>query len=46
MKVSKRGAIAPFYAMEVLKAANQRAAGGADVLHLEVGEPSTGHPER
>ncbi|MSP52115.1 MAG: aminotransferase class I/II-fold pyridoxal phosphate-dependent enzyme [Alphaproteobacteria bacterium] len=30
--------------MEVLKAANERAAGGADVLHLEVGEPSTGAP--
>ena len=46
MKVSKRGAIAPFYAMEVLKAANQQAASGADVLHLEVGEPSTGAPRR
>ena len=46
MKVSKRSAIAPFYAMEVLKAANQRAASGADVLHLEVGEPSTGAPRK
>lgn len=46
MKVSQRGAIAPFYAMEVLKAANQQAASGADVLHLEVGEPSTGAPRR
>ena len=46
MKVSTRGAIAPFYAMEVLKAANQLAASGTDVLHLEVGEPSTGAPRR
>lgn len=46
MKVSKRSAIAPFYAMEVLKAANQRAASGAHVLHLEVGEPSTGAPRK
>lgn len=35
-----RGAkIAPFYAMEVLKAANRRQADGHDVLHLELGEP-------
>ena len=44
LKISKRGGVAPFYAMEVLKAANERAASGADVLHMEVGEPSTGAP--
>ncbi len=44
LKVSRRGHVAPFYAMEVLKAANERAAAGVDVLHLEVGEPSTGAP--
>ncbi|MSP20030.1 MAG: aminotransferase class I/II-fold pyridoxal phosphate-dependent enzyme [Alphaproteobacteria bacterium] len=33
------GQIAPFYAMEVLKAANRRQAEGHDVLHLELGEP-------
>ncbi len=44
LKVSRRGQVAPFYAMEVLKTANERAATGADVLHLEVGEPSTGAP--
>ena len=38
MKIANRGAeIAPFYAMEVLKAANDRAAAGDDVLHMEVG---------
>ena len=44
LKVSHRGQVAPFFAMEVLKAANERAAAGNDVLHLEVGEPSTGAP--
>lgn len=44
MKVARRAGIAPFYAMEVLKAANQRAAAGGDVLHLEVGEPGAGTP--
>ena len=44
MKVARRADIAPFYAMEVLKAANQRAAEGGDVLHLEVGEPGAGTP--
>lgn len=44
MKVSRRADIAPFHAMEVLRAANARAATGADVLHMEVGEPSGGAP--
>ena len=36
--------IAPFYVMEVMKAAAQREAGGKDVMHMEVGEPGTGAP--
>jgi aspartate/methionine/tyrosine aminotransferase len=45
MKVAGRTtAITPFYAMEVLKAANERAAQGGDVLHMEVGEPAGGAP--
>ena len=32
--------------MDVLRAANERSATGADVLHLEVGQPSTGAPAR
>ncbi len=44
MKRSKRSEIAPFIVMEVLEAANARAAAGADVLHLEVGEPGGGPP--
>jgi aspartate/methionine/tyrosine aminotransferase len=31
--------------MDVLRTANERAAAGADVLHLEVGQPSTAAPE-
>ena len=36
--------IAPFYVMEVMKAAARREAGGDDVMHMEVGEPGTGAP--
>lgn len=46
MKVAKRASVAPFYAMEVLKAANEKAARGDEVLHLEVGEPGRGAPSR
>ena len=44
LKVSKRGTIPPFIVMDVLRAANERAAAGHDVVHLEVGQPSTGAP--
>ena len=44
MKVSSRADVAPFYAMEVLKAANAKAVRGDKVLHLEVGEPGRGAP--
>lgn len=43
---SARAAIAPFYVMEVMKAAGDRAAAGGDVLHLEVGQPSSPAPKR
>jgi aspartate/methionine/tyrosine aminotransferase len=36
--------IPPFYVMEMVRAAEQRAVAGGDVLHLEVGQPSTGAP--
>ncbi|MGE4280972.1 MAG: pyridoxal phosphate-dependent aminotransferase [Magnetospirillum sp.] len=39
-KVAGRGAISPFIVMDVMRAANQRAAEGGDVVHLEVGQPS------
>ncbi len=39
---SQRSAIDPFIVMEMMAAANARAATGAEVLHLEVGEPCGG----
>jgi len=45
LKVSRRGAdISPFIVMEVVRAANERVAAGGEVLHMEVGQPSTPAP--
>ena len=46
LKISQRGAIPPFIVMDVMRQANERAARGEAVLHLEVGQPSTPAPER
>jgi aspartate/methionine/tyrosine aminotransferase len=46
MKIASRADIAPFYVMEVMKAAAERERVGGDVLHLEVGQPSTPAPQR
>jgi aspartate/methionine/tyrosine aminotransferase len=46
LKVGRRSDIAPFYAMEVLHAANRRAEAGERVFHLEVGEPAAGAPSK
>jgi len=43
-KVSRRGAVDPFLVMDMVSAAAARARAGGDVLHLEVGQPSTGAP--
>src|SRR5580658_270126 len=45
LKLARRGGIPPFIVMDVMRAANARAAQGADILHLEVGQPSTAAPE-
>jgi aspartate/methionine/tyrosine aminotransferase len=45
LRASRRGLVPPFIAMDVLRAANQREAAGADVIHLEVGQPGTPAPE-
>ncbi len=45
MKPSKRSDVAPFYVMEVMKAAAEMERAGNQVLHLEVGQPSTAAPE-
>jgi aspartate/methionine/tyrosine aminotransferase len=44
LKVAKRGSIAPFFVMEVMRAAFERERRGEAVLHLEVGQPSTPAP--
>jgi aspartate/methionine/tyrosine aminotransferase len=44
LKIAKRALVPPFIVMDVLRAANARAAAGADVLHLEMGQPATGAP--
>lgn len=41
---SRRGATDPFFVMEVMKAAAAREAEGGDVIHMEVGQPSTPAP--
>ena len=45
MKIADRADIAPFYVMEVMKAAADRERAQGDVLHLEVGQPSTPAPQ-
>lgn len=44
LKIARRASIPPFIAMDMLRAANERAALGEDILHLEVGQPATGAP--
>ena len=46
LKVSNRAAaVAPFIVMDVMRAANARRAQGHDIVHLEVGQPSTPAPQ-
>lgn len=44
LKVARRGQVPPFIVMDVLRAANEKAAAGERVLHLEVGQPGTPAP--
>ncbi|BBK31038.1 aspartate/methionine/tyrosine aminotransferase [Stella humosa] len=44
LKVAGRGRIPPFIVMDVVRAAEERAAAGHDVLHMEIGQPSTPAP--
>lgn len=44
MVPSARSAVAPFVVMDVMEAAARRERGGREVLHLEVGQPSTPAP--
>ena len=45
MRISARGAVEPFHAMELLKIANQRREAGRDVISLCLGQPSAGAPQ-
>ncbi|OCX66079.1 1-aminocyclopropane-1-carboxylate deaminase [Thioclava sp. SK-1] len=44
MRVSKRGQVAPFIAMDVMNAASEAEAAGRDIVHMEVGQPATSAP--
>ncbi len=44
VKIAERGKIPAFIVMDVMRAANERAAAGAEVLHMEVGQPGTSAP--
>lgn len=46
LKVADRGNISPFIVMEVMQSAAKREADGHNVLHLEVGQPSTSAPTK
>jgi aspartate/methionine/tyrosine aminotransferase len=51
LKTSRRAAIDPFIVMEVMRTANEQAAalgkdGGGDIIHMEVGQPSTPAPRK
>jgi len=45
LKVAKRGQVAPFIVMDVMRAANEREQKGESILHMEVGQPGTGAPK-
>jgi len=44
IKVAERGKIPAFIVMDVMRAANERAAAGGEVQHMEVGQPGTSAP--
>ena len=46
MKISRRSAVEAFRAMDVMEAARKAEAGGADVIHMEVGQPGAPAPLR
>ena len=45
LRPSRRGLVPPFLAMDILRAANERQAAGAEIIHLEVGQPGSSAPE-
>ncbi|WP_106744620.1 pyridoxal phosphate-dependent aminotransferase [Yoonia maritima] len=45
MRHSTRGEVDPFIVMDVMEAARKAEAAGRHIIHMEVGQPSTGAPE-
>lgn len=45
MRHSIRGEVDPFIVMDVMEAARKAEASGRHIIHMEVGQPSTGAPE-
>lgn len=45
-KVARRGIVPPFMVMDVMREAAAFEAAGRHIIHLEVGQPSTGMPKR
>lgn len=47
LSASNRGArVAPFLAMDMMREANQLEAAGSDIVHMEVGQPSSAPPRQ
>ncbi|MGR3484740.1 MAG: pyridoxal phosphate-dependent aminotransferase [Paracoccaceae bacterium] len=44
MRLSRRGDVDPFLAMDVVEAARAREAAGHTVIHMEIGQPAQGAP--
>lgn len=42
--LAARGRIDPFIVMDILRTANEKQASGADIIHMEVGQPGTPAP--
>ena len=46
MRQANRGNVDPFIVMDVMEAARKAEAAGRDIIHMEVGQPGTGAPEK
>tara|TARA_R110000868_G_scaffold91449_4_gene253589 strand:- start:569 stop:1729 length:1161 start_codon:yes stop_codon:yes gene_type:complete len=46
LKAARRGLVPPFMAMDVMRESAMLEASGRNIIHLEVGQPSTGMPRK
>ena len=44
LKIAGRSQVSPFIVMDIMRMANQLSMTGSDIIHLEVGQPSTKAP--